>query len=112
MDPITTGILGLILMLFLIAIGVPIAFSLVAVGAAGMFCVTGIGPTLAQISMIAWDKGSSFVILCVPLYILLGQLVFHTGIATDHARMAWVVKHARRTYNSFLLHFERRWGTN
>lgn len=83
MDPITTGILGLILMLFLIAIGVPIAFSLVAVGAAGMFCVTGIGPTLAQISMIAWDKGSSFVILCVPLYILMGQLVFHTGIATD-----------------------------
>ena len=83
MDPITTGILGLILMLFLIAIGVPIAFSLVAVGAAGMFYVTGIGPTLAQISMIAWDKGSSFVILCVPLYILMGQLVFHTGIATD-----------------------------
>lgn len=83
MDPITAGILGLILMLFMIAVGVPIAFSLVAVGAAGMFYMTGIGPTLAQISMIAWDKGSSFVILCVPLYILMGQLVFHTGIATD-----------------------------
>jgi len=83
MDPLTTGILGLILMLLMIAIGVPIAFSLVVMGAAGMCYVTGIGPTLAQISMIAWDKGNSFVILCVPLYILMGQLVFHTGIATD-----------------------------
>lgn len=83
MDPTTTGIIGLCLMLFFIAVGVPIAFSLISVGAVGMFYVAGIGPTLAQIGMIAWDKGSSFVILCVPLYILMGQLVFHTGIAAD-----------------------------
>jgi len=70
-------------MLILIAAGVPIAFSLVSVGAVGMSYMVGIGPTLAQIAMIAWDKGSSFVILCVPLYILMGQLVFHTGLATD-----------------------------
>lgn len=83
MDLITIGIIGLFFMLLLIAIGVPIAFSLISVGALGMFAVAGIEPTLTQIGMIAWDKGTTFVILCVPLYILMGQLVYHTGIATD-----------------------------
>ncbi len=83
MEAMTIGVIGLVAMLLLIAIGVPIAFSLIAVGAIGMFLVAGMLPTLTQIAMISWDKGTSFVILCVPLYILMGQLIYHTGIATD-----------------------------
>jgi C4-dicarboxylate transporter, DctM subunit len=83
MELMTVGIIGLCFMLLLIAIGVPIGFSLVVTGAVGMWYVAGITPTLAQIGMIAWDKGTDFVIVAVPLYILMGQLVFHSGIAAD-----------------------------
>src|SRR3989304_10049584 len=83
MDLTTIGIMGVCIMLGLIALGVPIAFSMAAVGALGTFFLAGLPQALSQISLIAWDKGTDFVMVCIPLYIFMGQMVFHAGIAGD-----------------------------
>jgi len=33
--------------------------------------------------LIPWAEGRSFVLVTIPLFVLMGQLVFHTGLATD-----------------------------
>ncbi len=83
MDPITIGIIGIIVMLALLVMGVPIAFSMAVVGIIGTAMVAGITQTLSQIVLIAWDKGTDFIIVCIPLFIFMGQLTASTGIASE-----------------------------
>ena len=83
MDPIAIGIIGIIVMLGLLVLGVPIAFSMAVVGIIGTALVAGIPQTLSQIVLIAWDKGTDFIIVCIPLFIFMGQLTSSTGIASE-----------------------------
>jgi tripartite ATP-independent transporter DctM subunit len=83
MDPIAVGIIGIVVMLGLLVLGVPIAFSMAVVGIVGTAIVAGITQTLSQIVLIAWDKGTDFIIVCIPLFIFMGQLTSTTGIASE-----------------------------
>jgi C4-dicarboxylate transporter DctM subunit len=83
MDLITIGILGIGVMLFLLVMGVPIAFAMAVVGAVGTLLVAGVTQTLSQVVLIAWDKGTDFVMVCIPLFVFMGQLTSSTGIASE-----------------------------
>ncbi|MCH8991685.1 MAG: TRAP transporter large permease subunit, partial [Acidobacteria bacterium] len=75
------GLLIAIVVLFLI--GVPIAFAMALTGAVGLWILEGPGPALAHTLLIPWDEGRSFVFVTIPLFVLMGQLVFQTGLASD-----------------------------
>lgn len=77
------GLAGIAVMFVLLVLGVPIAFAMAFTGAAGIWILEGPGPALAQTLLIPWDEGRSFVFVTIPLFVLMGQLVFHTGLATD-----------------------------
>jgi C4-dicarboxylate transporter DctM subunit len=83
MDPILIGIIGVCLLLFLIFVGVPIAFALSTVGALGLFVMAGFSQACVYLSMEVWDKGNSVVFVCAPLFVLMGQLVHHMGLGSD-----------------------------
>lgn len=83
MDPTTLAIAGIVVMLALIAMGVPIAFAMAVVGAAGYWILVGYKPALTQIYMNAVQKGSELVFIALPLFILMGQLVYHSKLAVD-----------------------------
>jgi C4-dicarboxylate transporter, DctM subunit len=77
------GLLGIAVMFGLLVVGVPIAFAMAFVGAAGLWILEGPGPALAHTLLIPWDEGRNFVFVTIPLFVLMGQLVFHTGLASD-----------------------------
>ena len=83
MDPATIGIIGFAALLVLIAVGVPIAFSMAVVGIVGSYALTGFTPTAAQVGLNAWEKSTDFVLIALPMFILMGQLVFHLKLAED-----------------------------
>lgn len=83
MDPFVLGILSIFLMLALTFMGVPIAFALLAIGAAGNAYLMGLPQTAMQIHLITWETGTNFLLIAVPLFIFMGQLVYHTEIASD-----------------------------
>jgi len=83
MDLTVIGILGICLLLLFIAVGVPIGFSMAIVGILGLMYVTDIPQTLTQVSMTVWHRGTEFTMLCLPLFILMGQLVCNTGIGSE-----------------------------
>jgi tripartite ATP-independent transporter DctM subunit len=77
------GLIGIAVMFLLLMLGVPIAFSMALTGAVGIWILEGPGPALAHTLLIPWDEGRSFVFVTIPLFVLMGQLVFHTGLASD-----------------------------
>ncbi len=83
MDLVAVGIIGIVIMLGLLVLGVPIAFAMAVVGIAGTAVVAGVPQTLSHITMVTWDKGTDSVIVCIPLFIFMGQLTATTGIAVD-----------------------------
>ena len=83
MDPFVLGILSIILMIALTFLGVPIALALLAIGAAGNIYLMGLPQTAMQVHMITWETGTNFLLIAVPLFIFMGQLVYHTQIASD-----------------------------
>jgi len=73
----------MVAMLGLLVLGVPIAFAMALVGAVGLWILEGPGPAMAHTLLIPWTEGRSFVFVTIPLFVLMGQIVFHTGLATD-----------------------------
>jgi tripartite ATP-independent transporter DctM subunit len=83
MDPTWIGVTGLLIMLALIALGIPIAISLLATGAIGLVVMGGSIFAETQLVLNLWDEGTNFALTAIPLYLLMGQLVYRTGLATD-----------------------------
>lgn len=83
MDLIGYGFGGVVVLLGLLAIGVPIAFAMAFTGLAGLWLVEGPGPTMAQAVLVPWEHGRDFVFVTVPLFVLMGQLFYHAGLASD-----------------------------
>jgi len=83
MSVVTIGYMALIALLLLLALGVPIAWSMAIIGVLGEFYFTGIGQSAAQINLIIWDSGTSFVFVALPLFLVMGQIAFRTGITDD-----------------------------
>jgi C4-dicarboxylate transporter DctM subunit len=75
-DPGVTAALvigGFLLLMVLIGFGVPVAFALGLVGATVAFLVSP--AHLAEMGNIAFDTGTNFVFLAVPLFILMAELL-------------------------------------
>lgn len=83
MEALTAGLASCSAMLILIALGVPIGFALLGTGLVGLAFLVGPAAAMHQLSMTVVDQGTSYVMVTVPLYILMGNLVNVTGIAAD-----------------------------
>ena len=83
MDPTAVGLIAIVVVIALIFYGVPIGFALAAVGFVGNGIMIGWPQTVVQTQLVAWEIGTNFLFVAAPLFLFMGQLVYHTGIATD-----------------------------
>jgi tripartite ATP-independent transporter DctM subunit len=76
-------ILGLLIGLLLVfmAIGLPVVFAFFAVNLVGAFVFMGGDKGMLQLMRNAADAVQSFALLPIPLFILMGEVMFHTGVA-------------------------------
>jgi tripartite ATP-independent transporter DctM subunit len=75
--------LGLMLGLLclLMALGLPVAFAFFAVNMVGAWVFLGGEAGLAQLARNALASLASFTLVPIPLFILMGEILFHTGLA-------------------------------
>lgn len=85
---ITLGASAFILLIVLIVVGVPIGLSLLAVGVGGLALVGSLSTAMTQMTLAFWSEGTKFVLIAIPFYILMGNLIYHTGIARNLFRAA------------------------
>ena len=80
---LTVGILYVVGgLLALLVAGVPFAFSMGMVGIIGLFVVGGTG-MLSAIGQIAWWNLTSFILIAVPLFIFMGEVIMQAGMSSD-----------------------------
>lgn len=83
MDPLTLGSLVLAAMLVAVLLGLPVGHALLGAGAIGYAILSGPSQAITQVGLVIWDNGTNFLLIAVPLFILIGQTIFHAGLADD-----------------------------
>lgn len=77
------GILGILLMFVLLALGMYIGIAMSLVGLLGLCLLVGwpAGSSILGITPLA--EGSSYTLSVIPLFVLMGQFAFRSGISSD-----------------------------
>jgi C4-dicarboxylate transporter DctM subunit len=70
-------------MFVLMALGLPIAFSFAVVGFVGTALITGFEPALYLVGSAPFTWTSMQSLLPLPLFVLMGQFAFYSGISSD-----------------------------
>jgi tripartite ATP-independent transporter DctM subunit len=82
-DRSTIGIIGIFVLIILLFLGVHIGFSLIFIGFAGASLVAGMGPALANMSIVTFNKINSFHFAVIPLFLLMSSFVSESKIARE-----------------------------
>ena len=72
--------LGFVAMLAMMLAGLPIAISMAVIGVAGGVAAYGV-PFLDSIAPVVWGVQNDNLLTCIPLFVLLGELLLRSGIA-------------------------------
>lgn len=92
MDPLHLAVLGMIAVLVFVALGMPIAFVTAAVGLAGLVAMRGVLPAGVLAAGVPHSEVSSYTLVVIPFFIMMGAFAGAAGITGDLYRMAkaWV----------------------
>lgn len=80
MEPLTLGFLGILAVLFLLALRVPIAVTLASVSIVGLWILRGPRAAFGTLGALPFDFASSFTLSAVPMFLLMGAIAYHTGL--------------------------------
>ena len=94
MDPALIGIACLVLFFILVFLGMPVGFSFAIVGFLGFICIRNFNQALSLLGLIPYAWCSGYMLVVIPLFVLMGQFAFHSGISGDlyAAGYRWVGK--------------------
>jgi tripartite ATP-independent transporter DctM subunit len=92
MDPQLMGWIGIGLLFLLLLMRTPVAFALGAVGVIGFWVVSGTGPAMKIAGMVPYSTVATYNFSVMPLFIIMGYFVYHSGFTTDIYRSArfWI----------------------
>ncbi len=82
MTPTTIGIIGIVVMLLLFLTRMPVAFVMTLVGFLGFSVMVSLDGGLNLIAREFYSTFANYDLTTIPLFILMGQLVFSAGIST------------------------------
>jgi tripartite ATP-independent transporter DctM subunit len=81
MSPTTTGIVGLAALVILIFSRMPVGFVMMLLGVVGFGYVVSAGAALNVVVKDIYDVFGSYNLTVIPLFILMGQIAYHSGIS-------------------------------
>ncbi|WP_240375960.1 TRAP transporter large permease [Bacillus piscicola] len=81
MDANVLALLGIVVLFLLMFLRMPISFAMFIVGFAGVLIYASPGAAYNLLSADLWNQFSSYSLSVVPLYILMGEVIFRTGVA-------------------------------
>jgi tripartite ATP-independent transporter DctM subunit len=81
MEPITIGFVGIICLLLLIFImRIPVGFAMGIIGFIGFAKVLNLKAAYGMLGTEVWNVFSSYGLTVIPLFILMGQICFYSGV--------------------------------
>ena len=89
MSPTLLAILGVVLLFVLMLLRMPISFSMFLVGFLGLLVMSSSDGAFGLLTSDLWSQLSSFSFSVIPLFILMGEIVFRTGITESLFKAAY-----------------------
>ncbi|MBE0618275.1 MAG: TRAP transporter large permease subunit, partial [Proteobacteria bacterium] len=90
MDPITVGLLGIVvLMAVIFVLRMPVGFAMAVVGFLGFAQVVNPTAALNAVSSSLWQTFSSYGLTVIPFFILMGNICFAAGVSERLYRAAY-----------------------
>jgi tripartite ATP-independent transporter DctM subunit len=83
MDPIVIGFIAILCLFIFLALGLPIAFAMTGVGFGGLVLLMGLNGALNSLKVLPFSNILSYVLTVIPMFILMGQFAFHSGISHE-----------------------------
>lgn len=83
MDPITLGILGMLVLTVFLVSGMRIAYATALCGFAGLWLLRGYKPAAGLSGLLPFAETAHYTLLVLPLFILMGYFTFYAGITRD-----------------------------
>jgi C4-dicarboxylate transporter, DctM subunit len=81
MSEYVLGIGACIVLIVFLLTGIEIAFGIALVGVAGLIIISGTAVAFNMVTQDFFDTLGSYSLTVIPLFMLMGQLAFHAGIA-------------------------------
>jgi C4-dicarboxylate transporter DctM subunit len=81
MSPLVIGIIGLVILFILLAIRLPVGYTMALIGLTGFMYLVSVEGGLSMAARICWMQFSSYSFSVVPLFLLMGQVAFYSGIS-------------------------------
>lgn len=81
MEPITIGIAGILcLLLVILLLRIPVGFAMGIIGFIGFAKVLNLKAAYGMLGTEVWNVFSSYGLTVIPLFILMGQICFYSGV--------------------------------
>ncbi|MHB1042457.1 MAG: TRAP transporter large permease [Eubacteriales bacterium] len=92
MSLVTLALIGLAVLFLLMIFRMPISTSMFVVGFLGLLVVASPRAAFSVLTADLWNQFSSYTMSVIPLYILMGEIVFRTGVNQSmfNAAYRWV----------------------
>jgi tripartite ATP-independent transporter DctM subunit len=83
MSPEMIGILGVAALFVFLAFRMSIGVAMALIGFVGVSCIINVNAGLNILGIVPWSEGSSYTLSVIPLFVLMGQFAFVSGISQD-----------------------------
>jgi C4-dicarboxylate transporter, DctM subunit len=83
MSPIEIGICGVIALFVFMLLGMPIGLTMGLIGFLGLTLISGVDGALIRLGLTAFSSTNSYLISLLPLFTLMGEFAFASGITRD-----------------------------
>ena len=88
MNPEVVGLLGIVLLLFLVALKVPISFAMLISGFLGFGTIISFPAAISLMPQEIYSNFSSYSLSVIPMFIWMGFIAYHSGIGAGLFRFA------------------------
>ena len=84
--------MGIVLMFALMMLRVPVSFAMLIAGVVGNALMLNASVSLHMLATNVWSQFSSYSLSVVPMFVLMGQIAFHSGVTERlfNAAQKWV----------------------
>jgi len=82
-DPVTVGLLGVVVVFLLLFMGMPIALACMFVGFAGISYLASFEAALPVVASTTWEVTSFYAYTVIPLFIIMGGFATNSGLTSE-----------------------------
>ena len=82
------GLIGIAALMVLLLTGVHIGFAMILVGFVGFAAIGGLGGAISNLAILPFDRLNDYNFAVLPLFLLMGSFVAHSGIGREAYEMA------------------------